>query len=73
MMKTKRFLLAAAMMATVAACTADPIAPEATTRRPGTAPPSTSETTTPTTSQPVAEPTGGDGTGQVGSGCCAKG
>jgi ABC-type transport system substrate-binding protein len=71
-MKTKRFVLAAALMISAAACTGNPTAPEAATRRPGAASPSTSETTTPTTSQPVTEPVVDDGTGQVGSGCCAK-
>ena len=73
-MKTKRFLLAAALMISAAACTANPTAPEAATRRPGAASPSTSETATPAISQPITEPVvdPDDGTGAGGSGCCAK-
>jgi hypothetical protein len=75
-MKTKRFLLAAALMISAAACTGNPTAPEAATRRPGAASPSTSETATPTISQPIADPIivepVDDGTGAGGSGCCAN-
>lgn len=74
-MKTKRFLLAAALTVTAAACTGNPTAPEAATRRPGTAAPSTSETTEPTATNPITQPTDpvDPGTGAGGSGCCPNG
>lgn len=71
-MKTKRFLLAAALTI-AAACTGEPTAPEPAIRGPGAVPASTStsETAEPTTSTPVAEPAADDG-GSFGSGCCAN-
>ena len=70
-MKTKRFLLAAALTMAAAACSADVTAPDAALRAPAgayetAAAPDSATTTTATTTDPVA-PKNDDG-GHTGSG-----
>jgi hypothetical protein len=69
-MKTKRFLLAAAIAIAASACTGDATAPESAVRGPAAVPASMSETTVPTLIEPVEEPATDDGSGNIGSGCC---